>query len=207
MESSPVARAKVVLAGQQQGLRCENLLSSGRFLMCDFLVLMVPEQADVAHAVAVGTSFGFRPERGFDVEPYLPDVWQGAVLLDPEGLGCYCGTHLGRAYREPKSRELLEQKARRGRRARWSANKQQKWLAQQLVARGVAPTLSRGADHELDRWLNFALAALEDRRIARIGVVLTAFHEQVRDWAEVTSAPASLQSLQMLPRRTPTWLV
>jgi hypothetical protein len=175
--------------------------------MCDFLVLMVPEQADVAHAIAVGSSLGFRPERGFDTEPHLPDVWQGAVLLDPEGLQCYCGSHLGRDFRQPRSLQRLEQKARRGRRARWSENKRQAWVAQQLAATGMAPELTSGADPELDRWLAFADAALADPRIGCIGVVRTAFNERVKDWSPVATVPASLRSLQMLPPRTPTWLL
>lgn len=174
--------------------------------MCTFLVLMFPETADLDHAKAVARRVGFEPQ-GFRGEPHLPEVHDGARLLDPEGAMCCCGTSVGRSYREPRAAEKIEQKARRGRRARWSESKRAKWIEEQLAFEAVAPNLSRGADDELDRWLDLAEAARQDPRIGRIGVVVQQFDERVRDWQPAVEVPADLQSLQMIAPRTPTWLV
>jgi len=52
--------------------------------MCTFLVMMVPESADLAHTLSVASGLGFAP-REIGAEPRLPRVWQRAVLLDPDG--------------------------------------------------------------------------------------------------------------------------
>lgn len=174
--------------------------------MCTFLVLMIPATADLAHAQAVAREFGFEPQ-GFTGEPHLPETHGGARLFDPDGAMCACGTSVGRSYREPRAVESIERKARRGRRARWSEAKRANWIEEQLAGGPVAPNLSGGADPELDRWLAFAEAAKEDSRIGRIGVVVQEFNERVSHWQPAVEVPANLQSLQMVARVTPTWLV
>ncbi|MCA8978063.1 MAG: hypothetical protein KDC98_25275 [Planctomycetes bacterium] len=128
------------------------------------------------------------------------------ALFDPDGAHCHCGTSIGRSFGEPRHRESVARKARRGRRAKWAESKRQAWIEQQLGSRRAAPGLSRGAVLELDRWLALAEAALADPRIGRIGVVVQEFNERVSDWRPAVEARASLQTLQEVARLTPTWL-
>lgn len=136
--------------------------------MCTFIYATVPAVTDLARLPSTGVRLGATED------PFIvPKLQPGEVLCWPRGIpdcgaGGFCGTVLGScapAGGRTRAQEEAAQ-AKRLRKRGWGEHKVQAWLAQKREA----CTSSTGG--ELALWTGFLRAALEDARLAYVGLMV-----------------------------------
>jgi hypothetical protein len=142
--------------------------------MCTLIYATVPSAADLARLPSTGVRLG--PTE----DPFVvPKLRPGEVLCWPGGIpdcgaGGFCGTVLGAcAPAGGRTREEEEAAAtKRLRKKGWGEHKIQAWLAQKSEVRVFSVMQRHEAVGELALWTGFVRAALEDARLAYVGLMV-----------------------------------